>query len=111
MSAARPKPEQAQLIAEAAREYRAAEPRRSNDNDRPRASDRPPDELTQRLRADFVAECLDTVPLDSAHAQAALADGDLDRAFLHMQRLVLAVREAARTFKELRKASKTGAGE
>jgi hypothetical protein len=108
MSAARKNIVEQPLFSEAAREYQAAQPRvcgQSSDNNR--ASD----EMTQAMRRAFVAECLETIPLDIARAQAALECADDDYAFLHLARVVIAIKEAARTFNDLRKASKKGSAE
>jgi hypothetical protein len=54
------------------------------------------------MRRAFVAECLDTVPADVVGAQFALESGDDSEAFHRLTRVVLAVKDAARTFNELR---------
>lgn len=86
------------LFAEAAREYRAALPRRSHE--KPKGE--PASELTQFMRRAFIADCLERVPEDVAGAQLALDRGDDGEAFHRLTRVVIAVKEAARTFNELR---------
>jgi hypothetical protein len=92
------------MFADAATEYRAARQGRAATQ----FTNSPASELTQTMRRAFVCECLETVPLDVAHAQAALECGEDNHAFLHMTRIVLAVKEPARTFNKLRAAERAG---
>lgn len=96
-------PNMCETFSAAAREWRKNNARPPKPEAAERASD-----LTQTMRRAFVCECLDTVPRDVAHAQAALEYGDDGHAFLHMTRVVLAVKDAARTFNELRAAERAG---
>lgn len=90
-------PTLSQVAAEAAVEYR-----KNVNRGRP-STTLAHDEFTRTMQRAFVHECLDSVPRDVAGAQFALESGDDEHAFLHLQRVILAVREAARTFNEVRK--------
>lgn len=79
----------------------AIEWRRENIKPRQERAGEPANELTQAMRRDLIREALDFVPRDVVAAQLALEAGDDGFAKLYLQRVVLAVRAAARTFDEL----------
>lgn len=92
-------PDLRENFASAAKEYR-----RSSGKPQRRERHAPDDGLALQMRLGFVHELLDDIPREAVAAQLFIESGDDDHAHEHLTKLILNVRELARTWNETRRA-------